>query len=138
MLKRNAHKSIKLWSTVYKRTSPALCPGRQLLSFHRRDFVFIYHRHLHHLRRHYPSGATLPPYRRGAMYNKSSYSGNFLRGTSFFPQSNDLLNTSFLYSITVLFTFYGVLYMYYVCVCVCVCLLELSIRRLRNKKKKIK
>jgi len=46
MLKRNAHKSIKLWSSAYKRTSPALCPGRQLLSFHRRDFVFIYHHRL--------------------------------------------------------------------------------------------
>lgn len=63
MLKRNAHKSIKLWPSVYKRPSPALCPGRQLLSFHRRDFVFIYHHH------HYPSGATLPPYRCRAMYN---------------------------------------------------------------------
>lgn len=107
MLKRSprAHKSIKLWSGVYKRTSPAaLCPGRQLLSFHRRDFVFIYHHSAH---------SAPPPYRCRAMYNKSSHSGNFLRGTSFFPQSNDLLNTSFLYSITVLFTFYAAF-----CVCV--------------------
>lgn len=59
----------------------------------------------------HPAPPPLPPLcavpyrRRRATDNKSSYSGNFLRGTSFLPQSNDLLNTSFLYSITVLFTF---------------------------------
>lgn len=88
-----------------------------------------------HPRPHFARRTTdsaLPPYRCRAMYNKSSHSGNFLRGTSFFPQSNDLLNTSFLYSITVLFTFYGILY---VRTCASMSLRIVSIRRLRNKKK---
>lgn len=120
----------KLWSgSCTKERAPRPSPGRQLLSFHRRDFVFIYRPVPAHTTATVHTGLVPCP----RIINPRR-SGNFLRGTPFLPQSNDLLNTSF--SLLLLLFFSRSVHIYVVCArasyrIVCT-------RRLRNKNEKRK